>query len=70
MTLFRKLSIILFIGLFTFTFSSSADAAIQRRHKPRRVIGTPLDGGLLAVLGAAGVSYYLIRKKKKNSTEI
>ncbi len=26
----------------------------------------PLDGGLLAVLAAAGVSYYVVRKKKKN----
>ena len=27
--------------------------------------GAPLDGGLLALLGAAGISYYLARKKRK-----
>ena len=30
-------------------------------------VGAPLDGGLLTILGAAGVGYYLIRKKKKNA---
>jgi len=29
-------------------------------------IGAPLDGGLLTVLGAAGVAYFVSRKKKKN----
>lgn len=28
--------------------------------------GAPLDGGLLAILAAAGISYYAVRKKKKN----
>ena len=28
-------------------------------------IGAPLDGGLLALLGAAGVAYYGARRKKK-----
>lgn len=26
----------------------------------------PLDGGLLAILAAAGVTYFVARKKKKN----
>ena len=30
-------------------------------------VGAPLDGGLLTILGAAGVAYYVSRKKKKNS---
>ena len=29
-------------------------------------VGAPLDGGLLAILGAAGVTYYVSRKKKRN----
>ncbi len=29
-------------------------------------VGAPLDGGLLTVLGAAGVAYFTARKKKKN----
>lgn len=28
-------------------------------------VGVPLDGGLLAILAAAGVSYYVARKRKK-----
>ncbi len=28
-------------------------------------VGVPLDGGLLAILGAAGVAYFAARKKKK-----
>jgi hypothetical protein len=30
-------------------------------------VGAPLDGGLLFVLGAAGVAYVAARKKKKDS---
>ena len=29
--------------------------------------GAPLDGGLLALLGAAGISYYIARKKKRTA---
>ncbi|MFZ5940842.1 MAG: hypothetical protein ACOYXB_09725 [Bacteroidota bacterium] len=32
-------------------------------------VGAPIDGGLLAILGAAGVAYYGVKKNKKNSTE-
>ena len=47
-----------------------------RRERPRfnqneqpqtnsdNVVGTPLDGGLLAILAAAGAGYFLVRKKK------
>jgi hypothetical protein len=30
-------------------------------------VGAPLDGGLLLLLGGAGVAYYASRKKKENS---
>ena len=29
----------------------------------------PLDGGLLAILGAAGLAYFGVRRKKKGSTK-
>jgi len=35
------------------------------QHKGKRNFGAPLDGGLLTVLGAAGVAYYAARKKSK-----
>lgn len=30
------------------------------------VVGAPLDGGLLALLAAAGFTYFAARRKKKN----
>lgn len=43
------------------------------KHKPGKrdnnPVGAPLDGGLLTVLGAAGVSYYLVRRKKNLKSE-
>lgn len=35
------------------------------RHLGRDTVGAPLDGGLLTVLGVAGVAYYTARKKSK-----
>jgi len=32
-----------------------------------KVIGAPLDGGLLAILAAAGISYFAARKKKRQA---
>ena len=29
-------------------------------------VGAPLDGGLLSILGVAGVAYYVARKKKNS----
>ena len=31
--------------------------------------GVPLDGGLLSILGAAGVAYFIARRKKKNADQ-
>lgn len=51
------------------------------RHQIRRVdrnhggtpthgyVGAPLDGGLLTVLGAAGIAYVAARKKRKEEEE-
>jgi len=30
-------------------------------------VSAPLDGGLLAILAAAGVGYYVMRKRQKSS---
>ena len=38
----------------------------ELNHKPdKKITGAPLDGGILTILGAAGVAYYVARKKKK-----
>jgi len=34
-------------------------------HTGKPGVGVPLDGGLLTVLGVAGVAYYVARKKGK-----
>jgi len=41
------------------------------RHHDRQsqnpgAVGTPIDGGILAILGAAGVAYFVARKRKKS----
>jgi hypothetical protein len=33
--------------------------------KPTDPVGAPLDGGLLVILGAAGLAYFGVRRKKK-----
>ena len=35
----------------------------------KHIIGAPLDGGLLAILGAAGLAYFGVRRKKKGSAK-
>lgn len=35
-------------------------------HSGKPTVGAPLDGGLLLVLGGAGVAYFAARKKKEN----
>lgn len=56
------------IGLFLLSVLSAGDLfAALAREKP---VGVPLDGGLLTILGAAGVAYYIARKKKKASDQV
>ena len=75
MTNLKKISVFLFLFLLEIGFSSSAYAAAKHnkfKHMKNlkanrlKAIAAPLDGGVLALLGAAGVGYYLIRKKKKS----
>jgi hypothetical protein len=64
-----KLSLILIVLVFATSVDSFGSMYQQRhRHHNRPVIGAPLDGGILAVLGVAGVAYYTARNKKKNKT--
>ena len=37
----------------------------QHNYNSGGAVGAPLDGGLLAVLGVAGVAYITARKRKK-----
>ena len=53
------------IGLAVLSVISTADLFAALAENPS--VGVPLDGGLLTILGAAGVAYYLARKKKKLS---
>ncbi|MCF8379812.1 MAG: hypothetical protein K9H49_09560 [Bacteroidales bacterium] len=62
-----KRNLFLISLLFLFLFSGEAMAQDRLRDGScRDTIGAPLDGGLLAILGAAGVAYFVARKKKKN----
>jgi hypothetical protein len=38
-----------------------------RNNSPHKAppVGAPLDGGLLTVLGAGGIAYYIARRKSK-----
>ncbi len=36
----------------------------KRRRDRKEPVKVPLDGGLLSILGAAGVGYFVIRRKK------
>jgi hypothetical protein len=38
---------------------------VVEQPAPGDAVGAPLDGGLLALLGAAGIAYYGVRRKKK-----
>ena len=79
----NKVSFILLFLIGSFLFTSDAEAGdfIFRRRRPlrngpiapqprpRRPVGAPLDAGLLAILGAAGVGYYVTRKKNNKEKE-
>jgi preprotein translocase subunit SecG len=55
----------IFIILLLAIVSISAFAAVQPGGS--ETVGVPLDGGLLSILGAAGVAYFVARRKKKNA---
>lgn len=57
-----------FLIIFLLAGCLTVDAH-HRRHRPPPPngggVGAPLDGAILAVISAAGVAYYAIRKKKE-----
>ena len=57
-----KTKIILIILLLAIV-SINAFARLQQGGD----VAVPLDGGLLTILGAAGVAYFVARRKKKNA---
>ena len=67
----KILAILLFLSLATSAEASDHPRFRNHRHfnstqpKPATV-GAPLDGGILAILGVAGVAYFAARKRKKN----
>lgn len=49
-----------------YTVDVKAMQPVNNNHSGRhRTVKAPLDGGLLTVLGVAGVAYYAARKKNK-----
>ena len=59
-----KSKIIFIIMLLLVIASISAFAALEPGGQTEHV-GAPLDGGLLSILGAAGVAYITARRRKK-----
>jgi hypothetical protein len=66
----KKITILLFLILLG-SFAS-INAMSKPGHRPPRGHGgcvkTPLDGGLLTILGAAGVAYFVARKGRKKES--
>ena len=69
----KKITIFLLLLFLVTVFSVDAmsmGGRSNQNHNPGRQhngsVGAPLDGGLLTVLGAAGIAYYAAKKKKKN----
>jgi hypothetical protein len=68
----RLLSLVAVILLMlAFSMDALAWSPTRQTPPPRHgtpghgAVGVPLDGGLLTILGMAGVAYFVARKKKK-----
>jgi hypothetical protein len=65
-TLLSLIAVVLL--MLAFSMDSFAWSPSRRTPPPRHgAVGVPLDGGLLTILGMAGISYFVIRKRKKES---
>lgn len=58
------LFLLLAFGIEALAMSPPPRPPRHHRHGGSGNVNTPLDGGLLSILGAAGIGYYLLRKKK------
>jgi hypothetical protein len=76
----KKIIVLTFYLVFVTVFSLTAQNRPHHEHERGHNLGkkpgggdggggvnAPLDGGLLLVLGGAGVAYLAARKKKENS---
>ena len=67
-------SILAFVSVDTFAYrlfrgTTNHNHWSSKESADTKAVGAPLDGGLLAILGAAGVAYYAARKRKKKTAE-
>ena len=62
----KKLTLVIPLIMLALSVSMDVLAWWPARYHPGGdgPVGAPLDGGLLAILGAAGVAYYVARKRK------
>ncbi len=58
----KKTDRFLTIMVMIFAFTPGLFAVVGNQ-----TTGVPLDGGLLAILAGAGITYFAARKRKKNS---
>ena len=65
----KKFRLILLIALLASGVSVYAWKPRPRKKPIRRCVSVPLDGGILAVLGAAGITYFLVRRKSKKKEQ-
>jgi UDP-N-acetylmuramyl pentapeptide phosphotransferase/UDP-N-acetylglucosamine-1-phosphate transferase len=75
----KKFRLLIVAVLLSVSFSVFAVSSLANKHKVKYkpakekqhkgAIGAPLDGGLLALLAAGGVAYYVGRKRNKSSKE-
>ena len=67
----KKIRIVLLFVLLSCGVSAYAWRPAPRTYpnRPRRCVKVPLDGGLLAILGAAGITYYLVRRKDRKKEQ-
>ena len=55
--------------IFTILLLAMVSVDLLAVVEKRPEVGVPLDGGLLSILGAAGVAYVIARRKKKNADQ-
>ncbi len=65
----KRIKILLFLFLLANGVSLFAWSPAPRTPVHRRCVQVPLDGGLLAVLGVAGIAYYLVRRKRNKKDQ-
>jgi hypothetical protein len=64
---------ILFMMILATSFDATGQISTNTAYKPKvkpkggSSVEAPLDGGVLTLLGAAGIAYMVARKKKKQS---